>query len=257
MSEVSVVKAKADAKIKADVWLKAIEAVSPLLDEFFFVWDQGITIMNLDKSHVAMVVTKTNPSAFECLAAASPPPKPVIVPTATLSEIAKRLGATNAASISLSLDLDEGTLKMGAQGRKKLSYSVPVATAADPLPKELKLPYSASLTIESDALAAVVKDASVVSPFINMTAEDGALHLSAEDRGSFESSFKKEDGSPLLAAAVKEKASATFSLNYLSKIARPISPFAVLEFSTNAPLHLVYKLDAATVEYWLAPRAEA
>jgi proliferating cell nuclear antigen len=106
----------------------------------------------------------------------------------------------------------------------------------------------------------ILSDVQVVSEYISLHADSNRVNFSGKG-DSGEAEIILESGSEGLEdLEVKEQSAATYSLDYLSKIARAVGAIGSsisAEFSSKMPLRLEFRVaNIGRIHFYLAPRVQ-
>jgi len=205
----------------------ALAAIGTLIDEGTFVIDgEGLKLRAMDPSRIAMVDFMWGRSVFDEYEA----PEEGVKLCVNIDEFQKLLKkATKGESIELSLDQATGRVKLTIRGKYTRSFTVPrLETVGEEVPGELKIPFDVRITLDADELATI------------------EFPRTCEAVIDFE---------------VKEPSTAMFDVGMLQKMLKAGSALAdvvVVEFSTNKPIKLDFRLPyEGKLIFYLAPRVEA
>jgi len=242
---------------EAVAWKDVITAISSIVDEASFnITPDGVSLREMDPSHVAMVEFEWPKSVFDEYVC-----KEATKLCVNIREMLRLLRRVKKGDM-LELTLAEGKnrLNMRLSDGYIKNFSVPTL---EPISEEVPTPnvvFDVKARVTTSFLREAVDDASAVSDNIKLEMTEEKLIMRAE--GSLGSvSIELEEGSEsALGFEVKKEAKATFSLSYLSDIikgASPSSSVATVEFSTDMPIRLNFELPSkGKLQYYLAPRIE-
>ena len=242
----------------AKLWKNLIGAISPLVDEASFDLDpEGIKLRAMDPSHVAMVDMGLPKTIFDEYF--SDKPTKLCVNIAEMLKLLKRVGGDE----SIELELDEKSARLTMTLKSNYVRIFSMATL-EPLSEEIptpKISFNSIAKITTDSIRNAVDDISTVSDQIQFEMVDDKFIVHASGTlGSVTIKLDKESDE-VLYFEIKEASKAIFSLNYLSemvKAASNISDIVSIEFSTDMPLGLNFKLpQGGGLQYYLAPRIES
>ena len=129
---------------------------------------------------------------------------------------------------------------------------------------ELKVPFTAKITLDAQELLRAVKDLvkAFEAEYARITIDSDGLHITAEnwEGHEFKATFGRIDES-VLDHKVDEPATAVFDATELLKILKvgaKLADVVEVELATNKPIRLGFKLPySAVLTYYLAPRVEA
>jgi len=229
-----------------------VEAAAKIVDKAQLnVSARGIYLKAMDDSRVAMIVIEIPTATFAAYTCNRE--QQIGVDLAVLKDIIRRCYAGN---VQLELDMSAARLRIRSKGKGTKTFSLPLIMISDESLSEPKIPMSASATMPAAALMAYINDAAIVSSLVTFNAIDDRLEISASgDNGDLFVPVTKEDD--LITMTLQERTHASYSLNYLVKMASLASENVTISFSTNYPMHIKYNMEnGARLEYWLAPRVE-
>jgi len=238
----------------------ALAAIGTLIDEGTFVIDgEGLKLRAMDPSRIAMVDFMWGRSVFDEYEA----PEEGVKLCVNIDEFQKLLKkATKGESIELSLDQATGRVKLTIRGKYTRSFTVPrLETVGEEVPGELKIPFDVRITLDADELKKAITDASLVGDFVKFSADSEKLTLLAESDVSSATIEFPRTCEAVIDFEVKEPSTAMFDVGMLQKMLKAGSALAdvvVVEFSTNKPIKLDFRLPyEGKLIFYLAPRVEA
>ena len=238
----------------------ALDAIGTLIDEGTFLIDpEGLKLRAMDPSRIAMVDFMWGRSVFDEYEA----PEEGIKLCVSVDELKKLLKkARKDESLELSLDTSTGRLKVIMRGRYVKSFTIPrLEVAGEEVPGELKIPFDAKITLDAGELKKAIADVSLVGDFVKFSADNERLLLTAESDVSSASVEFSRTSEAVIDFDVKESSAATFDTSMLEKMVKAGSALAdvvTLEFSTNKPIKLDFRLPyEGKLIFYLAPRVEA
>jgi len=238
----------------------ALAAIGTLIDEGAFLIDpEGLKLRAMDPSRIAMVDFMWGRSVFDEYEA----PEEGIKVCVNIDEVQKLLKkAAKNESIELALDEASGRLKLVIRGKYTRSFTIPRLEAmGEEVPGELKIPFDVRITLDADELRRAVADASMVGDFVRFSADNDKLVLAAESDVSSATIEFPRACEAVIDFEVKEPSTAMFDVGMLQRMLKAGSALAdvvVVEFSTNKPIKLDFKLPyEGKLIFYLAPRVEA
>jgi proliferating cell nuclear antigen len=239
----------------ARLWKNLIGAISPLIDEGTFDIDKnGIKLRAMDPSHVAMVDFEWPKTVFDDYSCDTP--TKLCINISEMLKFLKRIGSDE--SLELSVD-SQARLNMILQGKYTRTFNM---ATLEPITEEIpapKISFNAIAKISTSCLKNAMDDIATVSDHIQFEMTSKTLNMSATGYLGSASVEVGTDSEELLSLSVKEKSTATFSLNYLSetiKAASTISDVVTIEFSKDMPLRLNFEMTEGKLQYYLAPRID-
>ncbi len=241
----------------ADVLKKSVKALSALIDEGEFIFDdEGMRLRATDPSKIAMVDFTLPKHAFKEYDVEGT--VRVGLNMSDLQNIFKRAKAAETVEMSVSEDGSRFIIELVGRARRRFTLPVLDLGGIDlPLPK---ITFSASLKVLADVFASALSDASAFSTHVTMEAtNDGFTMRASGSKGEYVLELKKDVHDALLDLLVTEEARASYPLDYLEDMVSQANKTAAisLSFSTDAPLKLSYAIGDANFVYFLAPRIEA
>jgi proliferating cell nuclear antigen len=121
------------------------------------------------------------------------------------------------------------------------------SSGSTPLPK---LNFNSRVVLSSSTLDRVFSDIQVVSEYITLGSEQTKIVFTG----------KGDSGEGLEDITVKESSSATYSLDYLSRMIKAIGSTGgsvIAEYSTKMPLRLEFRVaNIGRIHFYLAPRVQ-
>lgn len=234
---------------------KCIDAISVLIDEAEFTIDkEKLSLKATDPSQISMIDFELPKSAFKEFNIAAP--TKIGLDLDYLSQIMARASAKD--SLKLTLDEEKSRLKITFKGNSTRSFSVPLVDVSGTEPPSPKIEFDAEIKIRADALQNGLKDAALISSHITVGVDAEEFFIKANSsKGNLKNYTKKGDAS-LVEMKVKNPASATFPLEYLSDMVKAASSDTevTVNLKNDAPIEISYKIGEASVKYFLAPRIE-
>ena len=236
-----------------------LRAISTLIDEgTFYVDENGIRLKAMDPSRVAMVDFEWSKTVFDEFSCSEP--TKICVNIGEFMKLVKR--ARSSERLELSMDEASGRLVLRMMDGYRRSFHLPILeTMEEELPGELKIPFTVRAVLTTKELRQAIEDAKLVSDYISFIADENGLTLKAAgDVTSATIEFPK--GSEVLSEfEVQEESKASFGLSYLAdivKVASAVSDIVSIEYATNKPIKLDFKLPyEGKLVFYLAPRVES
>lgn len=240
----------------AKFFKSCVDAIVNLVDEGSFeVSAKGLHLRTMDPSQIALVDFTLPSEAFR---------KMEVDGTATLGvnlvDLSKVLARARAVE-KLSLVLDEkesNKLSLVFSGDHHRTFKLPLLDLSRASPKEPKVPFDSHVKIRGGAFKELLKDASLLSSHVSLEAgSDGFILEAHGDSGDLKAETGKSS-SNIVEVASTAKSRAMFPFEYLDEMTRacPDDEVLSLELKTDAPLRISYKIGAASIAYFLAPRVE-
>ncbi|NYZ80020.1 proliferating cell nuclear antigen (pcna) [Candidatus Micrarchaeota archaeon] len=240
-----------DAKIFKD----CIDALVTLIDEGEFdVSKDGIKLRAMDPSQIAMVDFVLPKSAFEKYDVAKD--TKIGLNLDDLSKITSRSRPGD--SLELKLDDSESRLELVFKGKSRRKFNLPLLDISATSPKVPNIEFDARIKINGGMLKESLKDASLVSSHVILSANSKGFDIQAKgDKGDVTVESNKED--VLAEHAVTKDSKSMFALEYLNDLLKSTDSDAIVELDlkTDAPLRVHYSIGDAKITYFLAPRIES
>jgi proliferating cell nuclear antigen len=240
----------ADAKI----WKNIIESLT-LLDEANFVAsERGIELRAMDPSRVAMVDFLLPANAFEEYVCSENTRLGI-----NLDEMIKIMRRAQATDM-LEMELEDSVkLVMTFKGQNVRSFGINLLDLGESDYPSPNIEAKANIKLTADALQQAVKDAEIIGDHIRIVAsEDGIVFSASSETKDVEVNIEK-DSDVIAEFNVKEKATAMYSLSYLTEMTKAIkaSELVMLAFAGSMPMKLEFPIIAGgKLTYFLAPRIE-
>ncbi len=240
----------------ADVLKKSIKALSALIDEGEFLFDEeGMKLRATDPSKIAMVDFNLPKHAFKEYDV--PGPVRIGLNMSDMEGVFKKVRAGE--SVEMELSEDGSRFFITLHGKARRRFTLPVIDLGGmelPVPK---IPFTANAKVLAEVFASAVDDASAFSThaIIHLKA-DGMQIRAVGSKGEYVLELKIGEHDALLDLQVNEEAKASYPLDYLSDMVSQANKTAAisLALSTDAPLKLAYSIGDANFTYFLAPRIE-
>lgn len=237
------------------VWRNIIDSISELIDEANFVaTSDGISLRAMDPSHVAMIEVELPKEFFdeyECSETLN-----IGLNLDEFGKILRRGSSGEKMSVEVSSDRK---LKIAFSDKAVRHFSIPLLDLSWEEIASPSIEFNVNSRLLSEVFEDAIKDASLISDFVKISADKGVLVISASgDRGDVEVKLSEDTGS-LIELNVKEPSTSTYSLNYLEDLVKTsrASEILTLEFSNDMPIKLSFELpNGGRITYYLAPRIE-
>lgn len=243
----------------AKFFKQCIDAVGSLIDEGSFeVTKEGLHLRSLDPSQIAMVDFKLlKGHAFHSFDVEDP--RTLSVNLIDLSKIIAR--SKGGEKVSIVFDEKEGNkLNIEFSGDAKRSFKLPLLDLREAtMPKEPKVALETNVKIRAGHFKDMLKDVVLVSSHLQMEAFDHQFNIEAHgDSGDLKIENSSKSQKDLEVSAPSET-KAMYPAEYLEKMVRAaVDAEAVhLEFGTNKPVKVKYKISEAEFSFFLAPRVES
>ncbi len=238
----------------ADIFKKSMKAISNIVDEGVFRFTpDGLRLRATDPSKVAMVDFLLPAHAFREYEAND---EAVGLKIDDVLDALKRVKASEEVHLSLSEDGSRFIIELIGKARRR--FSLPVIDISYTEVPELKLTFTATVKLLADVFASALKDASVFSTHITMSAGDKFVITASGAGGEYELELVPDTHDALLDLSVTEPARASYPIDFLEDMVSEVSKTSAvtISFKTDAPLKLAYSIGDANFVYFLAPRIE-
>lgn len=233
----------------------AIDTVVSLVEEGIFeVRKDGLHLKAMDPSQISMVSFTMPKSAFSEYEVDEE--AKIGIDIAQLSSILSRGKSGEKAQ----LGMEDGRLVVQFfTGKRKRTFKIPLLNIGEGLQREPKIEFSSHVQIAAEALKDVLRDAKLISSHVRFVLEPERFIVEVKgDGGDVKAEFEK-DSPELLELKTTQGARATFPLQYLEDIVKASSASSpiTLYMETDRPMKVLYSIEGATVQYFLAPRIES
>ncbi|ASI14253.1 DNA polymerase sliding clamp [Candidatus Mancarchaeum acidiphilum] len=263
----------------AKYWKNCTDSIVSLVDEgSFYISKEGINLKAMDPSGISMVSFQAPNkifSKFDVSAKAEAKAKSAdsdgekeskdkeekssgYYIGLNLSNFSKLLNSARSGEQLSMKDKDNKMILEFLSSNGHRSYILPMIDVKKSTDSEPKIEFDSSISIKSDYFKGILKDAAQLSTYVGFKLEEDTLIVSAKgDAGELEEEFKS-DNEQIHKIDTKKPSSATFNLDYLSRMisACPSSETITLEMKSDQPIRLNYNIGDAKVSYYLAPYME-
>ncbi len=240
----------------ADIFKKSVKALSALVDEGEFIFDEeGMKLRATDPSKIAMVDFLLPRHAFKEYDVEGP--VKVGLNLGDLEDALKKAKASEEVTLSLSEDGSRFILELVGKARRR--FVLPVLDLGGtelPVPK---LAFTATVKVLAEVFQSALDDADAFSTHVTLHATPDAFSIRASgSKGEYVLELKRDVHDALLEIDVSEESRAMYPLDYLEDMVAQANKSAAitLAFKTDAPLKLSYAIGDANFTYFLAPRIE-
>ena len=131
------------------------------------------------------------------------------------------------------------------------------SSGSTPLPK---LNFNSRVVLNSSTLDKVFTDIQVVSEYITLGSEGSKIVFTGKGDSGEANIMLDQSSEGLEDITVKESSTATYSLDYLSKMIKAIGGTGgsvIAEYSTKMPLRLEFRVsNIGRIHFYLAPRVQ-
>ena len=239
----------------AKYWKNCVDSIVSLVDEGSFVLSkEGITLKAMDPSGISMVSFSIPNKAFSKYDV----DKQTSIGL-NLDNLSKILSSARSGEQLLMKDASN-KLSMefiGEHSRRR--YKLPMIDVKKDVEKEPKVEFESEVSLKSDSLREVLKDANLLSTYIGFRTEKESFKVVAKgDAGELEEEHMNE-ADIIKKLTVTKPSSATFNLEYLERIvsACPANSPINMSLKSDEPVRVNYKIGDAELAYFLAPYMES
>jgi proliferating cell nuclear antigen len=239
-----------------DEWRAVTSAISTLVDEATFeATPEGISFRGMDPSHVALIDIQWPNSTFDRYECDSSVKFGVRVDE--FAKLIRRGDRKDAIEITVTGDSKLAVKLTNGYMREYKMRLIESSASSTPLPK---LNFNSKIVMTGGAFDKILSDVQVISEYISLHSESNRVNFSGKG-DSGEAEIILESGSEGLEdLEVKEQSSATYSLDYLSKIAKAVGSVGSTisaEYSSKMPLRLEFRVaNIGRIHFYLAPRVQ-
>ncbi|MEM2873858.1 MAG: proliferating cell nuclear antigen (pcna) [Candidatus Nanoarchaeia archaeon] len=237
---------------------RILNATVSILSDFiteasFSFQKEGIKLLALDPANISMVILNILPSAF--MEYRVEQPVDITVNLEALKQAVKRAKPTD----PVTLTLDKNKLKISISGKSTKNFFVPLLEREG---KERKIPsldFMATIELDAAEFRDYIDDAAIAGDAVVLEADKNTFAISAGDIGSKVRIELTKGADPLFQIAVGDAVKATYSVEYLRKMARAaiLADAVTVQFAKDYPLKLDFKsLNKLQMSFILAPRIE-
>ncbi|MDY6788447.1 MAG: proliferating cell nuclear antigen (pcna) [Candidatus Nanohaloarchaea archaeon] len=232
---------------------KCLQVISNLISEGKFqASGKGLRLKAADPAMAAMVDFQMEKQAFEEYQAED---EEIAINLEKLYSIVRRVKSSDI----LSLELNDSQLVIKMENGSQRKFSLPLLNIDEEVPETEGLDFNTRADLRSSLFSEGIKDASIISDSITVTAEDKELKIVAEGNNSG-SEFKIDSNSEgVMEMETNGKAESMYSLDYLKKImkAEKLSDTVKLQLGNEFPMRVDFEVpDKLQLGFILAPRIE-
>ncbi|MCK4328143.1 MAG: proliferating cell nuclear antigen (pcna) [Candidatus Diapherotrites archaeon] len=233
----------------------SIDAIVTLIDEGEFqLTENGLVLKAMDPSQIAMVSFVMPKSAFEKYEVEGD--QKIGLNLEDLAKVMSRVRGDE--KLVIKLDESKARLVLLFKGKTTRRFVVPLLDISASAPREPSIDFESKIKFSGNFFKEALKDTGLVSSHVVLSSLKDAFVIEANgDKG--EVSIRADKGSDqLFDYTVKSESRAMYPLDYLNDLLKNTDAATAvdLELRTDAPLRLAYKIDDATITYYLAPRIE-
>jgi len=241
---------------KAQDFKKSCEAIAVLVHEAEFnLNEDGLTLKATDPSQISMIDFELKKAAFKEFTIEQE--TRIGLDLDYLNQVMSRAKTDD----ELTLELAKGStsLNLTFKGTSTRHFSVPLIDVSKGSVPNPKLEFQAEIKMETSILQDALKDAELISTHVSLGVEKDVFYVKAQSsKGKLNNETNKKE-KPIHSFVAKEDCSSMFPLDYLKDMAKASKSDNLIELSLrkDAPLFLSYKIGAASISYFLAPRIES
>ena len=234
----------------------SIDAIVTLIDEGEFqLTENGLVLKAMDPSQIAMVSFSMPKSAFEKYEVSETDTKIGL----NLEDLAKVMSRVRGdEKLVIKLDESKARIILLFKGKTTRRFVIPLLDIGSSAPREPSIEFESKLKFSGNFFKEALKDTGLVSSHVVLSAMSDAFVIEANgDKGEVSVRAEK-DSDQLFDYTVKSDSRAMYPLDYLNDLLKNTDAATTvdLELRTDAPLRISFKVDDATITYYLAPRIE-
>jgi len=232
----------------------SISIISELVNEASFkITPQAIELIAMDPANVAMVIFKLLSSSFTEYDVKEE--QEVAINLGNLKQILRRAKPND----MLSLELEEGKLKIQLKGTTTRTFSLPIIDLDEKEQKVPQLNFGVTIQMESAVLNEAIEDVDIVAESVSFMAQDGKFIVAAEGDLSKANIEISENETTKINVHEGDGIKAKYSIEYLKKMINgsKLAGSVTVSFNKDYPLKIDYKtIDKVALSFILAPRVE-
>ncbi len=230
----------------------SITVISELVAEARFkITKNAMELVAMDPANVAMVVFKLLSSTFTEYDVKEE--VDISINLSNFKQILKRAKPND----TLTLELEEGKLKIEFKGNSKRTFFMPIIDTEDKEQRVPELNFTATIKTATSVFDDAIADVDIVADSVTFFAEKGKFIVSAEGDLNQANVEIKEDNQTKIETTAPAKAK--YSVEYLKKMINgsKLADQVTIHFNKDYPLKLEYKtIDKLQLAFILAPRVE-
>ena len=216
--------------------------------------NEALEIVAMDPANAAMVVFRMFSTAFAEYEVSEN--EVVAINLSMLKQVLRRLKGGEI----LSLQSDNGRLKVTLKGNTTRSFSLPIIDIEENETKVPDLSFPVSIAMPSSILNDAVEDVDVVGDSVTFIAEPHKFIMYSEgDLSNAEIVIEEKDDVKIIVEGSETKVRSKYSVEYLKKMIEgsKLSERVIIHFNKDYPLKLDYNVvDVLSMSFILAPRAD-
>ncbi|MBI2040869.1 MAG: proliferating cell nuclear antigen (pcna) [DPANN group archaeon] len=237
---------------------RILNGVTSILSDFiteatFSIQKEGIKLLAMDPANISMVILNILPSAF--IEYTVEAPEEFTINLESFKQALKRAKPTD----SLSMTSEKNKLKITIYSKSTKRFFIPLLEREGKERKVPALEFMANAELVAAEFRDYIDDASIGGDAATFEADKASFVISAGETGSKVHIELTKGNDALLQIAAKDAVRATYSVEYLKKMARTaaLSDTVSVQFSSDYPLKLDFKaLNKLAMSFILAPRIE-
>ncbi len=231
----------------------SISIISELVNEgTFSINKNGMELIAMDPANVAMVIFKLLSSAFVEFDVKEP--IKLGINLNDLKQVFRRVKANDMLTLEISGD---NRLKIILKSDTTRQFSLPIIDIQDSEQKVPDLTFKATVVTSSARFADAIGDVDIIADSVQMELDSEKLILSAKGDSNSAMIEIKQDNDTKIILEEDRKFKAKYSIEYLKKMINRIADTVSIQFDTDYPLKLEYKVvDKLMMSFILAPRVE-
>lgn len=239
-----------------DEWKVVTSAISTIVDEATFEANvEGLLFRGMDPSHVALIDIHWPNSAFQKFYCNDSIKFGVRIDE--FSKLIKRADKKDKVEVSIG---ENSMLVIRIENGYSREYKMRLiesSSGSTPLPK---LNFNSRVVLNSSTIDRIFSDIQVVSEYITLDSEKTKILFNGKGDSGEANITLDQTSEGLEDIAVKEKSSATYSLDYLSRMIKAVGGAGgsvIAEYSTKMPLRLEFRVaNIGRIHFYLAPRVQ-
>lgn len=239
-----------------DEWKVVTSAISTIVDEATFEANvEGLLFRGMDPSHVALIDIHWPNSAFQKFYCNDSIKFGVRIDE--FSKLIRRADKKDKVEVSIG---ENSMLVISIENGYSREYKMRLiesSAGSTPLPK---LNFNSRVVLNSSTLDRIFSDIQVVSEYITLDSEKAKILFNGKGDSGEANIALDQTSEGLEDIAVKEKSSATYSLDYLSRMIKAVGSAGgsvIAEYSTKMPLRLEFRVaNIGRIHFYLAPRVQ-
>lgn len=237
-------------------WKQIVDAIATLLTEAYFrITSEGLTLAQYDSARAAKIdlfIPADNFRNYQCIGEHD-----VCIGVDDLVKVSRRIAADDSLEFQLNTEMMRMEIRM--EGQATRTFRLNLLTPPDTQEERLTGSFDVIAEMSSDALKQAVKDISVVSDYMIITAGGDKLTFSGSgDTGEVDSELRVGGEEALLHSLRAEQSTSMYALSYLSEISKAISSDTLtLMMNSGRPAMFQFGIaESGQIKFFLAPRRQ-